>query len=112
MNDAAGGVIVGFACHVDRHVAVALDPLGRRLEAASFRTTSRGYQKALTWMADFGPVIAVSVESTGSYGAGLARSLANARLRVVEVNHPHPHTRSRRGKDDTIDAEAAARKVL
>jgi transposase len=112
MSDAVGGVIVGFDCHVDSHVAVALDPLGRRLGTASFRTTSRGYQKALTWMATFGPVIAVGVESTGSYGAALARSLANAGLRVVEVNQPHAHTRSRRGKDDTIDAEASARKVL
>jgi transposase len=31
---------------------------------------------------------------------------------VVEVNTPHPHTRARKGKDDVIDAEAAARKVL
>jgi transposase len=112
MSDAVGGVIVGFDCHVDSHVAVALDALGRRLGAASFRTTSRGYQEALAWMATFGPVIAVGVESTGSYGAALARSFAKAGLRVMEVNQPHAHTRSRRGKDDTIDAEAAARKVL
>ncbi len=30
----------------------------------------------------------------------------------MEVNQPHAHTRSRRGKSDAIDAEAAARKVL
>ncbi|WGD36652.1 hypothetical protein [Lysinibacter sp. HNR] len=29
-----------------------------------------------------------------------------------EVNTPHTHTKARVGKDDTIDAEAAARKVL
>src|SRR5690606_13410011 len=29
-----------------------------------------------------------------------------------EVNTPHAHTKARVGKDDTIDAEAAARKVL
>ena len=31
---------------------------------------------------------------------------------MIEINQPHPHLRSRRGKNDTIDAEAAARKVL
>jgi transposase len=31
---------------------------------------------------------------------------------VIEINQPHPHTKARRGKSDTIDAEAAARKVL
>jgi hypothetical protein len=33
-------------------------------------------------------------------------------VRVIEVNQPHPHLQHRRGKTDTIDAEAAARKVL
>lgn len=112
MSDAARGVIVGFDCHVDSHVAAALDPLGRVLGTASFRATSDGYQDALTWMEAFGSVVAAGVESTGSYGAGLARSLNDAGVRVVEINQPHPHTRSRRGKDDAIDAEAAARKVL
>jgi transposase len=59
-----------------------------------------------------GPVIAVGVESTGAYGAGLTRHLGDHGLRVIEINQPHPHTRARRGKNDRIDAEAAARKVL
>jgi len=63
-------------------------------------------------MCGFGPIIAVGVESTGSYGSGLSRFFAKKGLRVIEVNQPHPHTRARRGKDDAIDAEAAARKVL
>lgn len=86
MSDTVRGVIVAFDCHLDSHVAVALDPLGRRLGTASFRATSRGYQTAPTWMANLGPVIAVGVESTGSYGAALARSIANAGLRVVEID--------------------------
>jgi hypothetical protein len=31
---------------------------------------------------------------------------------IVEVNQPHPQLRARRGKDDAIDAEAAAMKAL
>lgn len=52
------------------------------------------------------------MESTTSYSAGLARYLLERGVDVREVNTPHPHTRARRGKDDAIDAEAAARKVF
>jgi transposase len=31
-------------------------------------------------------------------------------VHVVAINQPHAHTRSRRGKDDAIDAEAAAQR--
>jgi transposase len=112
MTEAGGGTIVGFDCHVDSHVAVAIDPLGRLLGNGSFPATPRGYRDARAWMEEFGPIIAAGVESTGSYGAALARSLTKHEIRVVEVNQPHAYTRARRGKDDTIDAEAAARKVL
>jgi transposase len=54
----------------------------------------------------------VGVEGTGSYGAGLARHLANAGIEVVEVNRPNRQARRRRGKSDTVDAEAAARAAL
>jgi transposase len=112
MADDLVGVIGGFDCHIDFHAAVALDSLGQLLGTEFFPATSDGYRKALGWVSGFGPVIAVGVESTGSYGSGLSRFLANEGLRVIEVNQPHPHTRTRRGKDDAIDAEAAARKVL
>ena len=49
---------------------------------------------------------------TGSYGAGLARSLAAADVDVVDVNRPNRQMRRRRGKTDTVDAEAAARAAL
>ena len=57
-------------------------------------------------------IAAVAVESTGSFGAALTRSLLERGCRVIEINQPHPHLRARRGKNDAIDAEAAARKVL
>ena len=53
------------------------------------------------------------MEGTGSYGAGLARSLTQARcVDVVDVNRPNRQMRRRRGKTDTVDAEAAARAAL
>jgi transposase len=54
-------------------------------------------------------VICVGVEGTGSYGAGLARALTAAHVRVVEVDRPDRRTRRRRGKSDALDALAAAR---
>ncbi|WP_420625847.1 IS110 family transposase [Candidatus Poriferisodalis sp.] len=112
MPEPQQAVIGGIDCHTDFHVAVALGPLGRVLGAESFPATSAGYRSTYEWLASFGPVAAVGVESTGSYGAALARSLAERGCGVIEVNQPHPHLRARRGKDDAIDAEAAARKVL
>jgi transposase len=106
------GVIGGFDCHSEMHVGAALDPLGRLLGTASFPATPDGYRRATEWLRSFGPIIAVGVESTGSFGAALARVLNEQGLRTIEINQPHRHTRSRRGKTDAIDAEAAARKVL
>ena len=78
----------------------------------SFPATGAGYRSAHMWLASFGRIAAVGVESTGSFGAALTRSLLERGCRVIEINQPHRHLRARRGKNDAIDAEAAARKVL
>lgn len=105
-------VIGGVDCHQRTHHAVALDAQGHRLGDQEFPATRAGYDQLQAWLDQFGPILAVGVESTGSYGAGLTRSLLAAGVQVIEVNQPHRHTRRRRGKSDPIDAEAAARKVL
>ncbi len=112
MTDTPSGVIAGVDCHLDEHVAAVIDALGRLLGTRAFPATTAGYTAMQEWMFGFGTVIAVGIESTGSFGAGLTRHLLAGGVRVVEVNQPHAHTASRRGKDDHIDAEAAARKVL
>jgi transposase len=112
MTEHLVGVIGGIDCHTDTHTVAALDPLGQLLGTAEFPATSNGYEALLEWLMAFGPIVAAGVESTGSYGAGLARHLTNSKVRVIEINQPHAHTRARRGKSDPIDAEAAARKVL
>jgi transposase len=105
-------IIGGVDCHADTHHAVALDGLGQRLGDAGFPATQEGYERLIAWLRGFGEVALVGVESTGSYGAGLARAFRGADIAVIEVNRPHRHTRRQRGKSDPIDAEAAARKVL
>lgn len=112
MTPTRGVVVGGVDCHAEFHHAVALDDRGRAVGDRRFAATGAGYGELLTWLRSLGEVQAVGVESSGSYGAGLARDLLAAGIHVLEVNRPHPHLRSRRGKSDAIDAEAAARKVL
>jgi transposase len=42
-------VIVGVDTHLDAHVAVAVDHLGRRLGELSVPTTAKGYERLLCW---------------------------------------------------------------
>jgi transposase len=105
-------VILGVDTHLDFHVAVVVDHLGRRLGEASVPTTVKGYEKLLRWAQDFGPVRCAGVEGTSSYGAGVARHLKATGISVVEVERPKRRHLRRNGKSDPIDAEAAARAVL
>ena len=108
-------VILGVDTHLDFHVAVAIDHLGRRLGEASVPTTAKGYEKLLCWAEGFGPVRCAGVEGTSSYGAGLARHLRARGMEVLEVERPKRQRRSSRRnlqKSDPSDAESAARVVL
>jgi transposase len=111
-GDAADGVVVGVDTHLDFHVAVALDQLGRRLGELAVPTSRDGYECLLSWAEDFGPVRCAGVEGTSSYGAGLVRHLKAAQVPVVEVERPKRRHLRRKGKSDSRDAEAAARAVL
>ena len=110
--DTEVAVILGVDTHLDFHVAVAVDHLGRRLGESSVPTTVKGYEGLLIWAKGFGPVRCAGVEGTSSYGAGLARHLRAAGISVVEVERPKRRHLRRNGKSDPIDAEAAARAVL
>jgi len=112
MRNKTAAVIGGVDTHADTHQAAALNEQGRLLGVRPFATTEDGYRQLLAWLRNLGPIRAVGIEGSGSYGAGLTRHLRAAGVPVVEVNRPHAHTRARRGKTDAIDAEAAARKVL
>ena len=105
-------VIGGVDTHADIHVAAACDHLGGVLGTESFPTTPAGYRRLLGFLGSFGPLQAVGVEGTGSYGAGVARHLREAGVHVVEVNRPNRQVRRRHGKSDTVDAIDAARAVI
>jgi transposase len=105
-------VTVGVDTHLDSHVAVALDELGRRLDELHFPTTEAGYTRFLRWTTKLGELEQVGIEGAGSFGAGLARYLRERSIEVLEVGRPKRRDQHRSGKSDPIDAELAARAVL
>jgi transposase len=105
-------VVVGVDTHKHTHMAVALSANGGWLGSLKLDAKRSGYQELMRWAAEFGSRPVFAVEGTGCYGAGLCRALQTAELEVVEVNRPDRSTRRRLGKDDTIDAEAAARSYI
>jgi transposase len=99
----------GVDTHADMHVAAALDPIGGLLGVQEFPATAGGYAGLLGWLGGFGTVALVGIEGTGSYGAGLARHVTAAGIRVVEVDRSDRQDRRRQGKSDPLDAVSAAR---
>jgi transposase len=112
--DAKVEVILGVDTHLEVHVAVGVDHLGRRLGELSVPTTVKGYERLLCWAEGLGPVRCAGIEGTSSYGAGLARHLRSLGIEVLEVERPKRRERSSRRnlKSDSLDAERAARAVL
>ena len=105
-------VFGGVDTHKDVHVAAVVDERGKILDTASFEVNAKGYAALTRWLEDFGTLVRVGVEGTGSYGAGLTRHLQAHDVEVVEVNRPNRQLRRQRGKSDTVDAESAARSAL
>ncbi|MFI6990855.1 IS110 family RNA-guided transposase [Nonomuraea wenchangensis] len=105
-------VVLGVDTHKDVHVAAVADLLGRVLASESFHATAAGYSQLLDWARQFGAVERAGVEGTGSYGAALTRFLRTEDVEVIEVNRPDRAKRRMRGKNDVVDAEAAAQAVV
>ena len=111
-DDPTVKVTVGVDTHKHEHVAVAINGLGARLATARASANRTGYAELLDWARQLGIIEAFGIEGTGSYGVGLASFVRRQGLRVVEVNHCDRRRRRNRGKNDTLDAETAARSVL
>jgi transposase len=92
----------GVDTHADTHVAAALDPIGGLPGVGEFPATAAGYARLLGWLGGFGTVALVGIEGTGSYGAGLARHVTAAGIRVVEVDRSDRQDRRRQGKSDLL----------
>ena len=82
----ARAITGGVDTHADVHVAAALDPIGGLLGVEEFPATAAGYARLLGWLGGFGTVCLVGIEGTGSYGAGLARHVTAAGVRIAGVD--------------------------
>ena len=105
-------VTLGVDTHAELHVAAALDERGRLLGTCTIPTNPTGFAELVRWTSQYGELARVGMEGTGSYGAGLARWLRARDVAIIEVDQPDRRTRRRRGKSDSVDAEAAARAPL
>mgnify|MGYP002651894359 CR=1 FL=1 len=107
-----GPLVAGIDTHKHTHHVAIVDQLGRAVADREFATTSRGYAQIIEFLRHHGPLDQVGVEGTGSYGAGISRSLMAEGLTVVEVVRQNRQARRLRGKSDPIDANQAALAVL
>ena len=111
-SKSTANIIIGVDTHKSTHVAVAIDNHGVRLAELSIPTNPKGYKELEAWSCSLGTVQAFGIEGTGSYGAGLCRTLLAQNHKVIEVTRPNRQLRYRHGKNDSLDAEGAARSVL
>ena len=99
----------GVDTRADLHVAAALDSVGGLLGVQEFPATAAGYAELPGWLRGPGNLALAGVEGTGGCGAGLARYLAAAGVRVVEVDRPDRQDRRRQGKSDPLLRREVAR---
>ncbi|GGO97369.1 IS110 family transposase [Wenjunlia tyrosinilytica] len=105
-------MVGGIDTHTDLHQVAVIDHIGRHLATERFETTPEGYRRLLDWLRSHGEVLAVGIEGTGAYGAGIARFLTANEITVVEVDRPDRKAMRDHGKSDPIDAYGAATAVL
>lgn len=84
------------------------------LASKTFPATARGYGQAMRWAEPFTTSArrAWSIESSGSYGAGLTAALTAKGEFVIEFDHPSSRPSKDGAKTDTLDAVRAAREIL
>jgi len=99
----------GAGTHADTHVAAALDPAGGLPGVREFPVTAAGYAGLPGWLGGSGTVCLAGIEGTGSYGAGLARHMSAAGVRVAGAGRSGRQDRRRQGKSGPLDAVSAAR---
>lgn len=102
-------VAIGVDTHRDWHVAVAVDRFGQRLGVLELAVSEQGFAELIGFACSFGSPAFV-IEGTGSYGASLARHLLETGFVVYECERPDRRRRS--NKNDVIDAERAAHRLL
>jgi transposase len=106
-------VVIGVDTHKHTHTAaVVLARTGAAVAEMTVSAEPDGYLTLLELAEANGASRAWAIEGTGGYGAGLARFLAEAGERIIELDRPvRPHRRGG-AKSDALDAVRAAREAL
>jgi transposase len=106
--------VLGVDTHRDEHViAVVTVPAGAVIASTAAAASGRGYRELLAVAGQHAPGRRVwAVEGSGSYGAGLARFLAERGETVLEISRAGTPQRRLKGKDDALDATRIARAAL
>jgi transposase len=105
--------IIGVDTHRDAHSAAAVSPAGAVEAKQTVRADAFGYRKLLRFARRDAPGRrAWAIESSGSFGAGLATFLLAHGELVVEVDRPKRPARRNGAKSDELDAVRAAHEAL
>ena len=106
--------VLGVDTHRDEHVLAVLSaPAGAVIAGATAAASGRGYRELLAVAQRLAQGRRVwAIEGGGSYGAGLARFLAERGEAVLEVSRTPATQRRLKGKDDALDAVRVARAAL
>jgi hypothetical protein len=106
--------VIGVDTHRDEHVlAVVSAPAGAVVARRRIAANGHGYREALRCAEQVARARrAWAIEGTGSYGAGLARSLSEHGEAVLEISRTPRTERRLAGKDDALDAVRIARAAL
>jgi transposase len=106
--------VIGVDTHRDEHVLAAVTaPAGAVVAGEAVAADARGNRATLRFAARYADgQRAWAIEGSGSYGAGLARYLAERGETVLELSRAPKGERRLRGKDDALDAVRTARAAL
>jgi transposase len=106
-------VVIGVDTHKDTHTAaVVASATGAPVAEWTVTAKGAGYEELIGRAENVPGLRCWAIEGAGSYGAGLARFLAERGEWVVEVERPRRPARRHGAKSDAIDAVRAAREAL
>jgi len=107
--------VIGVDTHARNHVLTVRAAAGQVVASAQFPVTAAGMARALAWAGratggDLGTLWVI--EGIGSYGARLARMVADAGYPIAEAPAISARTRRGVGKSDQLDAGRTAAAAL
>jgi transposase len=105
--------VIGVDTHRDSHSAAVCNPSGAVTAEVTLAADAFGYKRLLRFAREQASGRRVwAIESTGSFGAGLASFLLEQGEWVVEIDRPARPARRNGAKSDALDAARAAREAL